>query len=74
LANVPGRLANGTDPATIVRPPFWRPAVPKPATARPIINIFEDEAMPQSKEPNSKTAKKVKKIHWRGLADSLSER
>src|ERR1700722_5923862 len=74
VLRIPGRLDNGTDPAMIVNPPFWRPEDPIPATARRTINILEDEAMPQSKEPNSKTTKKARNVHWRGSADSLSKR
>jgi hypothetical protein len=63
VSHIPSRLSNGTDAAAIVKAPFRRPEVPIPATARPTINIFEDEAMPQSKEPNSKTVKKIRKVH-----------
>jgi len=72
VSHIPGRRANGIDPAAIVRAPFWRPEAPIPATARPTINIFEDEAMPQRREPNSKTAKNARKVHWRRSADFLS--
>ena len=57
-----GRLAMGTDPAIIVKIPFWIPDAPRPATARPTISIFEDEAKPQIKEPTSKMAKKTRKV------------
>jgi hypothetical protein len=53
----------GTHPAIIVNAPFKIPEVPIPATARPIINILEEVATPQIKEPNSKMAKKDMKVH-----------
>jgi hypothetical protein len=58
----------------MVKAPFWIPDVPIPATARPTINVFEEVATPQSKEPNSKMAKKVMKVHWRELVDFRSEK
>jgi len=42
----------------MVKAPFIRPDPPIPATALPIMNIFEDMATPQRREPNSKRAKK----------------
>jgi len=47
----------------MVKAPFKIPEVPIPATARPIINILEEVATPQIREPNSKTAKKAIKVH-----------
>ena len=48
----------------IVRVPLTIPAEPRPATARPTINITEDVAVPQSRDPNSKIPKKARKDHW----------
>lgn len=53
----------GTHSAIMVSAPFNMPEVPIPATARPAISILEELAMAQIKEPNSKTAKKVIKVH-----------
>jgi hypothetical protein len=39
------------------------PEVPKPATTRPTISIFEESATPQIKEPISNTKKKLRKVH-----------
>jgi len=47
----------------ISRPPFIRPAAPKPATALPLINIVEVIAVPHIKDPSSKTARKVMKVY-----------
>jgi hypothetical protein len=43
--------------------PFNMPEVPKPATTRPPINIFEEFATPQIKEPISKSTKKLRNVH-----------
>jgi len=43
--------------------PFKMPEVPKPATTRPPINIPEEFATPQIKEPISKMTKKLRKVH-----------
>jgi hypothetical protein len=61
--NTLGLLAIGTHPAMMVKAPFRIPEVPMPATARPTINIFEEVATPQIKEPNSNMAKKAMKVH-----------
>jgi hypothetical protein len=58
-----GLFAIGTHPAIMVKAPFKIPEVPIPATARPIINILEEVATPQIREPNSKTAKNAMKVH-----------
>ena len=63
----------GTHSAMIVKAPFWMPEVPIPATARPTINIFEDVATPQSKEPNSKTPKKARKVHYTGWVNVIGQ-
>jgi hypothetical protein len=47
----------------IVRVPFIKPEDPIPATARATINIVEEVATPQSREPSSKTKKKHIKAH-----------
>jgi hypothetical protein len=43
--------------------PFKMPEVPKPAINRPPINIFDEFATPQIKEPISKMMKKVRNVH-----------
>jgi hypothetical protein len=47
----------------ISRAPFKMPEVPMPAITRPTINIAEEVATPQSKEPSSKMKKKPRKVH-----------
>ena len=60
-----GDLWRGTAVPMIVRAPFIKPADPKPAMARAIMSIMEELATPHSKEPNSNTKKKLKKVHFR---------
>lgn len=43
------------------------PAPPAPATARPPMNILELTAVAHSREPNSKTAKKLRNVHYNRL-------
>jgi hypothetical protein len=64
LVNVPGRLSNGRRPEMIVIAPIMIPAAPKPATARPTINIDEETAAPQSTEPSSNIPKNVRYVHY----------
>lgn len=40
------------------------PAAPRPAMARPIINITEETAAPHNMEPTSKTTKKKRNVHY----------
>jgi hypothetical protein len=47
----------------IVNAPFMSPEEPIPATARATINIFDDVARPQRRDPSSKMKKKTKKVH-----------
>jgi hypothetical protein len=47
----------------IVRAPFVKPDPPSPATALPTINIVEDLETPHSKDPNSNTPKKTRKVY-----------
>lgn len=54
-----GRLA-----FTIVYAPFSNPELPSPATALPMISMFDDVAAPHNKDPNSKTAKKLRNAHF----------
>lgn len=49
--------------ARMVRTPFISPEAPKPAMARPTMNMGDDCAAPQSAEPSSKVVKKTKKDH-----------
>jgi len=54
----------GAHSAIMTMAPFKIPEVPIPAIARPTINIFEEVATAQIKEPTSKTAKKARKVHY----------
>lgn len=58
-----GRFSIGAQAETIVMAPLIIPAAPKPATARPTINMVEETAAPQSTDPSSKIAKKTKNDH-----------
>jgi hypothetical protein len=49
----------------MIKAPENRPAAPKPATARPRINITDDTAVAHIKLPNSKTARNVMYAHFR---------
>lgn len=64
----PGLLADGTDVATMVTAPLARPEAPIPATALATINIFEELAAPHRRDPNSKSARNVRKVYWGILA------
>ena len=61
--DVPGLLGMGTDAATIVKAPFCIPDPPIPATARPTINILEDVAIAQIRDPTSNMKKNVRNDH-----------
>jgi hypothetical protein len=56
-------LARGMQMEIIVREPFIIPELPIPATALPIINIFEEVETPHSKEPSSKRAKNARYVY-----------
>jgi hypothetical protein len=43
--------------------PFKIPALPMPAIALPMINMFDDTAAPQTAEPISKTPKNMINVH-----------
>jgi hypothetical protein len=58
-----GDLCNGTDEEMMVNAPFIKPEDPRPATARATISIFEDVAMPQRSDPNSKMKKNTRNVH-----------
>ena len=49
-----GRFTRGTLYATMISAPEKIPALPTPATARPMIRAIEFGATPQIREPNSK--------------------
>jgi hypothetical protein len=55
---------------TIEKAPKIIPAPPAPATARPLMNMFEFTAVAQNKEPSSNRAKKPKKLHWQRVRES----
>ena len=51
-----GRLSRGAAAAMIVNAPLTIPAAPNPATALPIINMADDFARAQKRDPSSKSA------------------
>jgi hypothetical protein len=52
----------------IVRAPFVKPDAPILAMARAMISILDDWAPPQRPEPNSKMARKTRKVAYWKLA------
>jgi hypothetical protein len=48
----------------MVKAPFDMPEEPAPAMALPTMNMGEDWAAPQMREPTSKIKKKARKDHW----------
>jgi hypothetical protein len=62
-SSLPGRLCMGVIKAIIVRAPFINPELPIPATALPIINMFEDFAMPHNNDPSSNRARKERNVY-----------
>jgi hypothetical protein len=65
-----GLLSIGMHAAMIVRPPLIMPAPPIPAIALPTMNIFDEIATPEMREPTSKRAKKDRNVFYneiRGL-------
>lgn len=64
MADLPGRLGMGASAATIVSPPFMRPAAPIPAMARPIISILDEVAVAHCTEPSSKTTTKARNEYF----------
>ena len=59
-----GRLSRGAARAMMVIAPFNKPDDPRPATARPTMSIFDEVATAQSREPSSKTNRKIKNTHY----------
>lgn len=55
-----GLLCSGKECVIIVRNPAFRPLAPRPARARPTMNILEVVAIVHSSEPNSKIAREAK--------------
>lgn len=49
--------------AIIVKAPLTSPLPPNPATARPIISIFEFNAAPQKIEPSSNRKRNERKVN-----------
>lgn len=62
LLNSP-RLCIGTEIAMMVGAPDLKPALPRPATARPIMKTTELGAVAQITEPTSKRRSADKYIH-----------
>ena len=56
-------LCSGTAPAMMVRAPFIKPDMPKPATALPMINMVEEVDTPHIREPSSNKAKNDKNVY-----------
>lgn len=63
-SNIRGDLCSGTTDDTMVRAPFSNPEDPIPATARAMINILEELAIPHSSDPSSKMKKNTIKVHY----------
>jgi hypothetical protein len=63
IPRLAGRFSRGTHAAMIVKAPLIIPDAPSPAIARETISIFEDVETPQSRDPNSKSARKLMKDH-----------
>lgn len=59
-----GRASRGAAAAMMVNPPFRIPAPPAPEIALPTINIAEDCADPQMRDPASKITNALMKIIW----------
>jgi len=66
-----GLFSSGAEALMMVNAPFTSPAPPSPATALPTINMLEDTATPQSKVPNSKRARKERKVYFGPSAETL---
>ena len=64
-----GRASIGAAAEMIMKAPFRIPAPPHPATARPAMNIIEDWAAPQIKDPTMKTKKAKMKITFPPTAE-----
>ena len=60
----PGCWAKGTELPMMVQAPFIRPEEPAPATARPAINMGDELAKAQMREPIPKTKRKVRKTNF----------
>jgi hypothetical protein len=60
--NILGLFSNGMQAERIVNVPLINPAEPIPATARLIINIFDETETAHKSEPNSNMAKKQRKV------------
>lgn len=63
VEHVLGLFIIGEHPAMMVKAPLKIPELPMPATALPTISMVEETATPHRREPSSKIAKKVKKVH-----------
>ncbi len=62
----------GTAAATMTRAPFKMPAPPAPATALPAMNMREDVAAPQIKDPTTNIMKAPMKISFEAMTQRLS--
>jgi hypothetical protein len=61
--NILGLLTRGIVTEMMENAPFMSPAHPRPDTALPTMNMLDEVATAQSKDPSSKTAKKQRKVH-----------
>ena len=59
-----GRDSIGVAAATMTNAPFKIPAPPHPASALPSINIIDDCAAPQTKDPATKMRKAEMNMFW----------
>jgi hypothetical protein len=58
----------GIQQAIIVKAPFIRPAPSMPATALPTMNIFDELATAERREPNSKRPKKTINVNGKKVS------
>lgn len=59
------RFSSGTENAMMMSAPESTPAPPRPAIARPAMNMAEVLAAPQMTEPTSKMSSAIRKVHFR---------
>jgi hypothetical protein len=57
-----GLFPCGEITAIMVKPPFISPEPPTPATARPMISIFELVATPHKSEPSSNMDRNIRNV------------
>ncbi len=65
------RFSIGMHLAMIVKLPFTMPDPPMPATALPTINIFDEVATPDRREPSSNRPRKTMKEIFEELSQNV---